>query len=88
MKFILLPAIGEPLQKTGGGSIDWTKDLVVKVRALDKRRSFTGSLVMGKDLCFFIGSKDCAEGFSQHSVDLGLGNLGVDYNGYEYTDGD
>ena len=87
MKFVLLPAIRGPLQKTGSGSIDWAKDLVVKVRAFGKRR-FAGSLVTGKDLCFFIGSKDRGEGFSQHSIDLGLGNLGVDYNGDEYTDGD
>jgi hypothetical protein len=54
MKFVLLPAIGEPLQKTGFGSIDWAKDLFVKVRAFGDGR-FARSLVTGKDLCFFIG---------------------------------
>ena len=87
MKFILLPAIGEPLQKTGTGCIGWAKDLVAKIRAFSKSR-FAGGLVMGKDLCFFIGGKDRREGFSQHSIDLGLGNLGMDYNGDKYTDGD
>jgi hypothetical protein len=87
MKFVLLPAIREPLQKTGSSSIDWAKDLFVKVRAFGKRR-IARSLVTGKDLCFFIGSKDRGEGFSQHSINLGLSNLGVDDNSDKYTDGD
>jgi hypothetical protein len=86
MKFLLLPSIGEPLQKTGVGSIDWAKGLVVKVRAFGKRR-FAGCLVTRKDLCFFVSSTDHGESFSQHSIDLGLSKLGDDFKGDEYTDG-
>ena len=74
MKFVLLPSIGELLQKTGVGSIDWTQGLVVKVRAFGQRR-FMGCLVTGKDLRFFVSGKDRGDAFSQHSIDLGLGNL-------------
>ena len=86
MKFVLLPSIRELLQKTGVGSIDWTQGLVVKVRAFGQGR-ITRCFVTGKDLRFFVSGEDRGKAFSQHSIDLGLGGLGENFNGHEYTDG-
>ena len=85
LKFVLLPAIGELLQKTGVGSIDWAQDLVVEGGAFGGQ--IMGCLVTGKDLRFFVSGKDCCKAFSQHSIDLGIGDLGEAFNGHEYTDG-
>ena len=50
MKFVLLPAIGKLLQKTGVGSIDWAQDIVVEVRAFGQGR-IMGCLVTEGRIC-------------------------------------